>query len=237
LNNNILILGDGRLGSEIHNQTNWDIISRKKNPNIDFLNPKSYILNDKYDTIINCIAYTNTIDNNREKHWDINYKFVIDLVEECNRYGKKLIHISSDYIYSNSNQNANENDIPIHIPTWYVYTKLLSDAFVEAKSENYLTIRTSFKIKPWIHDTAWSDLIGNFDYIENISEKIIYLIKNDANGIFNVGSETKSIFDLAKQTKNDVTPVTIENNPNHIRPTDVTMNLNKYYNFYTNVDN
>ena len=44
-----------------------------------------YILNDKYDTIINCIAYTNTIDNNREKHWDINYKsrVFIGLEQDC----------------------------------------------------------------------------------------------------------------------------------------------------------
>ena len=28
--NNIAILGDGLLGSEIHSQTGWDLISRKK---------------------------------------------------------------------------------------------------------------------------------------------------------------------------------------------------------------
>lgn len=233
--NNILILGDGRLGSEIHSQTKWDIISRKKNPNINFLNPKSYINND-YDTIVNCIAYTNTIDNNKENHWNVNYKFVIDLVDQCNYYNKKLIHISSDYIYSNSNQNANENDIPIHIPTWYTYTKLLSDAYVEAKSNNFLTIRTSFKLKPWIYDSAWVDLKGNFDYIDKIAEKIVFLIRNNANGIFNVGSETKTIFDLAKQTKNDVISSTMNDNPNHIRPTDVTMDLNKYFDFLNNVN-
>jgi hypothetical protein len=27
-----------------------------------------------------------------------------------------------------------------------------------------LTIRTSFKLRPWIHDSAWLDLKGNFDY-------------------------------------------------------------------------
>jgi dTDP-4-dehydrorhamnose reductase len=237
LNNKVLILGDGRLGIEMHNQTNWDIISRKKNPDIDFLNPKSYIKNSNHDIIINCIAYTNTIDDNKQKHWDINYKFVIDLVEECNRYGKKLVHISSDYIYSNSNENANENDIPIHMPTWYTYTKLLSDAYVEAKSDNFLTIRTSFKLRPWIHDSAWLDLKGNFDYVDKIVEKIIFLIKNKADGIFNVGTEIKSIFDLAKQSKDNVLPTTIKNNPNHMRPTDVTMDLSKYSKFLNNVNN
>lgn len=227
----VLILGDGRLGSELRKQRQyWDILSRKINPDFDIdeintLHSAQFLY--RYNTIINCIAYTNTTDNNKQKHWDVNYKFVMDLTDFCNKNHTKLIHISSDYIYSNSESNTSEEDIPVHLPTWYCYTKLLADAYVEARSNHYLTIRTSFKERPWKFDNAWVDLCGNFDYVDVIVKKIIFLIENNAEGIYNIGTELKTIYDLAKQTKEDVKP-TIGSKIGHIRPTDVTMNLNKY---------
>ena len=72
-----LILGDGLLGSELSKKTGWDSISRKKD-GINFINLKSYESFLKpYEEIINCIAYTNTYDMNRELHWDINYGGVV----------------------------------------------------------------------------------------------------------------------------------------------------------------
>ena len=38
---NIILLGDGLLGTEIVKQTNWPYLSRKKN-NIDFTSPETY---------------------------------------------------------------------------------------------------------------------------------------------------------------------------------------------------
>ena len=91
-----------------------------------------------YNEIIKCIAHTDTYDKSRNLHWNINYKAVSDLVEICNKYNKKLIHISSDYVYSNSNPGSSEGDVPVHCNNWYGYTKLLGDAHVQLKSNNYL---------------------------------------------------------------------------------------------------
>jgi dTDP-4-dehydrorhamnose reductase len=76
----------------------WDYISRKKD-GIDFVNLDSYshLLN-SYDTVINCIADTNTYDPRRENHWDVNFKGVVNLVDFCRERDKKLIHISTDYL-------------------------------------------------------------------------------------------------------------------------------------------
>ena len=91
-----LILGDGLLGTELAKQTGWDFISRKKD-GIDFTDFTSYreYIKD-YDEIINCIAYTNTYDTEKDTHWNVNYKSVADLVTLCNILDKKLIHISTD---------------------------------------------------------------------------------------------------------------------------------------------
>ena len=219
---NFAILGNGLLGSEIHKQTGWDIISRKEN-GFDFRDLSSYenLLKD-YDVIVNCIANTNTYSPNKEEHWDINYKGVADLVDFCNKWSIKLVHISTDYVYTNSIKEASENDVPIHGDNWYSYTKLLGDAYIELKSNNYLICRGTHKPKPFPYEKAWTDQVGNFDYVDTISKLIIKLIESNSTGIFNVGTHVKSIFELASQT----TTVKVAFRPSEV-PGNTTMNLNK----------
>lgn len=220
---NYLILGDGLLGSEIIKQTNWDYISRKKD---EFDITKGVFNFENYATIINCIAYTDTYSNSKENNWNINYKAVADLVDYCNQNNKKLIHISTDYVYTNSVSNASEDDIPIHGNNWYSYTKLLADAYIELKCKNYLIIRESHKPHPFPYNNAWINHVGNFDYVNKIASIIILLTKLDINGIINVGTELKTIYDLAKKTKEDVVPSL---KPNHV-PNDVSINIDKLKN-------
>ena len=223
----IVILGDGLSGKEIHRITEWDVISRK-NCALDIRNVKTYKdIIKPYDIIVNCIGYTKTYihdDENKKLHWDINYKGLIDLVNECNKQNKKLVHISTDYIYANSCENAKETDTPVGLDNWYTYTKILGDGYVQAVSNNYLLLRTSFKPRPFPWKTAWTDLIGNFDYIDIISDIIVKLINVNAQGIYNVGTDKKSMYDLAIQT----VPNCIAINCNlNIPINNVTMNIDK----------
>lgn len=203
----ILILGDGLLGSELIKQTGWDYISPSKD-NIDVI--KKYgtfinkILDIKPDVIINCIGYTNTYDKERQKHWDLNYKFVVNLTDFCSANDIKLVHVSTDYIYANSTGTNREIDVPVHQETWYGYTKLLSDAYVQLNSRNYLMFRCGFKPKPFPYDKAYVNIKGNFDYVDVIARQMIELIKENRTGIWNIGTEYKSIYDLAFETKPDV---------------------------------
>lgn len=204
-----LILGDGLLGTELQNQTGWKVFSRKKD-GIDIRYPESYdYIFKKYSDIeiINCIGHVDTEDRTKQLHWNTNYVGVIDLVNLCNKYNVKLTHISSDFIYALSNYNTTEEDVPCAYPQWYIYTKLLSDGYVQAKSNNYLLIRTTFKKKPFPYDGAFVDLCGNFDYVDVIAEGIIKLINNNVNGVYNVGTEVKSMYYLALQTNKEVMPI------------------------------
>ena len=175
---NNIILGYGILGKELVKQTGWDYLSRSSNKNFDFKKVNSYSkIISNYDTVINCIANTNTYSNSREEHWDINYKSVSDLINICNKNNQKVIHISTDYIYSGSVSNASITDVPVHNQTWYGYTKLLGDAHVQLKANNYLIIRCGHKPKPFPYDKGFEDVIGNFDYVDKISDIIINLIE------------------------------------------------------------
>ena len=224
----IVVLGDGLLGKEIINQTGWDYYSRKKdNLNINNIVTWSHLLL-PYDVIVNCIAYTKTYDDNKQQHWDINYKAVAELVDYCNNHNKKLIHISTDYIYANSFQNADEEiTVPAQIETWYGYTKLLGDAYVQLKSKNYLICRESHKPFPFPYKEAWDNVETNGDFVNVIAELIIKLINKEAKGVFNVGTEPKTIYDLAVSKGFNVKSI---NSPSNV-PMNTTMNLNKLKKF------
>lgn len=222
--NKIVILGDGILGTELAKQTNWDMLSRKKD-GIDYLSIDSWISKlDDYNVIINCIANTDTYSDNRQLHWDVNFKAVSELVDYCNLHNKKFVQISTDYVYANSTTECSEYSVPVHQETYYAYTKLLADGYVELKSSNYLIIRETHKSFPFPYENAWIDQIGNFDYVNVISEYIIKLIKSDQIGIWNVGTELKSVFNLAAKTKINVQP---KLKPNSIIPYNTVMNINK----------
>lgn len=217
----IIVLGDGLLGSEIVKQTNWDYISRKKDK-FD-ITSSSFDCLLEYDTVINCIANTDTYSNNKELHWEVNYKGVVTLTDYCFLHNIKLIHISSDYVYTNSIENASEKDIPVHGRNWYSYTKLLGDSYVQL-NQNNLVLRGTHKPYPFKYPQAWIDQVGNFDYVPVIASIIIKLTKINASGLYNIGTELKTMNDLAKQTNPNVVPVTI---PNDNVPKNVSMDLSK----------
>jgi len=233
--NRVAILGDGLLGSELFKQTGWDVYSRKKNQ-FDITNTYSFNqLIDwsedrsagacKYDTIINCIAFTNTYSNDRESNWNVNYKGVSDLVDFCNTWNVKLVQISTDHIYANSESEATEESIPQPIPTWYGHTKMLGDAHVQLKCRDYLLIRESHKPYPFPYKEAWSNQYTNGDYVPVIAKLIVELINKHAEGIYNVGTEIKTWFNYTKKefnTQPSAKPAQA--------PADITMNLTKLKN-------
>ena len=219
----VLILGNGLLGSEIKKQTGWDSISRSTH-DIDFKDVTScYRYFKDYDVILNCIAHTDTYDKNKNDHWDINFKAVSRLCDWCYDNNKKLVQISTDFVYANSSDIPNENDIPVHAENWYSYTKVLADGYIELKGKDWLIIRCGHKPTPFPYEKAYTNIIGNFDYVDVIASKIINLIKNQKKGIYNVGTERKSIYELAQQTTPSVEPGYSEGS----MPTDIRMNCKK----------
>ena len=66
---------------------------------------------------------------------------------------------------------------------------------------------------------------GNFDYTSVIAEKIVELIKLKSSGIYNVGTDLKTLYDLGKKTNPTIEPTTeyIDESV----PDDVSMNLDK----------
>jgi dTDP-4-dehydrorhamnose reductase len=221
----VVVIGNGLLGKEIVRLSNWDCVSRSTH-DFDFADVTTVYQHIKdYDIIINCIAHTDTYSDDKNLHWAINYKAVSRLTDWCSENGKKLVHISTDYVYANSTGLPTENDVPIHANNWYSYTKLLADGYIELKSNNYLLIRCGHKEFPFKYTGAWSDVKGNFDYVQRIADGIIRLVALQREGIYNVGSsDSHTMHDLAKESFPEVNEIL----SNDYTPKNVSMNCMKY---------
>jgi dTDP-4-dehydrorhamnose reductase len=220
---NVLVLGDGLLGSELCRINDWDFVSRSKH-GFDITDESTYVkmMPCTGFTIVNCVANTDTYSNDRDSIWEVNISGTRKLIDFCNKWGAKIVQISSDYIYTNSKEGATEEDVPVHNQSWYGYSKLVSDAIVQEYAKNSLVIRCTHKPNPFSFDEAWVDQVGNFDYVDKIADMCSRLILNNASGVYNVGTETKSMYDLAKKTKD----VSVSHKPNQA-PGNVTMDVSK----------
>lgn len=236
-----LVLGDGILGTEIVKQTGWDYISRKKD-NFNITNPETYssyfidcyegvAFTVKYDCIINCIAYTDTYSHDRDINWEVNYKGVFNLINFCNTWNIKLVHISTDYMFANCiKEDPSEQDVPVHAENWYSYTKLLADGLIQLLSKKYLVCRCTHKPYPFPYKKVFSDRIGNFDYTPKIANLIIDLIKLQATGVYNVGTYKKTMKELVTQENPDIECI---DTPSGF-PKKTSMNIDKLKNFLNN---
>tara|TARA_B110000902_G_C14273493_1_gene574097 strand:+ start:280 stop:984 length:705 start_codon:yes stop_codon:yes gene_type:complete len=224
----IAVLGDGFLATEVIGQTGWSHFSRRED-GIDFNNIKTIdrILPKNCNTVVNCIANTDTYSENRETMLRTNYESIIELVKLCNKRKISLIHYSTDYVYAGSVSNAKETDIPIPDRTWYAYSKLLADEYIISNSNDYLIVRGSHRISPFPYDKAWSNQIGNFDSVDVLVLQWIKLIESGETGVWNIGTHDKSVYDLAILSNDRTEPAMA---PPHF-PLNTTMDLSKINEF------
>tara|TARA_Y100000114_G_scaffold101094_1_gene94248 strand:+ start:453 stop:1136 length:684 start_codon:yes stop_codon:yes gene_type:complete len=223
-----LILGDGLLGSELHELTKWDLASRKLS-NLDINNlSKLKDLVSGYNIIVNCIANTDSYSDDKDKHLNTNFRFAVNLSNICNNLNIKLIHISTEFVYANNIQPPTEEDLPLPDKSWYAYSKLLADEYISLTNNNFLICRLLHKPNPFPYDDVW-DVITSGDTVDKISSLIVLLIKEGATGIFNVGTGRKKLSNIAPGKK--VIP-----KPNHV-PFDTSMNLSKLNLFLNNENN
>jgi dTDP-4-dehydrorhamnose reductase len=214
-----LILGNGLLGTELQRLTGWKCVPHEFE-GFDLFEPWNFgfYLSDG-DPIINCTGHTKE-HKDRFCNMELNFRAVIDLVEYCNTHRKKYVHISTDIVYSGSVHFASEDDVPVHAPNWYAYSKLLADGYVQTVCADYLLIRTAFKPRPFPYSVAFNKF-GNFDYVDVIAELIVKLIEADVKGVYNVGTRFKSMCEHARETVPNV-QVSFKSDP-----VDVSMNLDK----------
>lgn len=183
--------------------------------------------------IVHCAAYTNVpgaeTPEGRLKAFRLNVLGTQNIKHLANALGVPMIYISTDYVYPGETGNYSEEDA-VRPVNYYAITKLMGEVFMDPDID--LIIRTSFKPNtPWPFPKAFDDLYTSADYVDVIAEKIsdcLMHIVYDGDGIFNIGTERKSIYDLARRRNTNVKPMSRKEITNVHLPSDISMNTDRF---------
>ena len=126
----------------------------------------------------------------------------LNVLKSCKDLGKKLVFISTDYVFDGEKGNYTIDD-PINPLSKYAKTKAAAELLVRTY-ENSLVIRTSFFGYEFPYEAAFVDQWSSKDYVDIIAPKVLKEILSDKKGIFHVGNERRSIYDLARVRNKNV---------------------------------
>ena len=155
------------------------------------------------------------------KSIDLNIIGTAKLVKICNKFKIKIIYFSTGYVYEGTKGNYKEND-PVKPFNNYGLSKLGGECAV-SMYKNSLILRITMTEKPFKYKEAFTNLISNFMYHEDLVKILPKLINK--KGILNVGGKQQSIYDFAKSKKLNVKK--IKSSKFNKLPLKQGMNLNK----------
>jgi dTDP-4-dehydrorhamnose reductase len=194
--------GSGTLGSEL--------IKISKAYDVEFIAPASkycdirnpfevrhHILNSKCDTIVHSAAITDVkaTENDPSLAWDVNVLGTINVLKSCKDLGKKLVFISTDYVFDGEKGDYTIDD-PINPLSKYAKTKAAAELVVRTY-ENSLVIRTSFFGYDFPYEAAFVDQWSSKDYVDVIAPKVLRETLSDKVGIVHTGNGRRTIYEIA----------------------------------------
>lgn len=149
----VLVTGaGGQLGKEVIKQlmisNDFEVIAtdHKELSIEDFVQVEKVLNNYMPEIVINCAAYTAVDDSetNIEKAYQINALGPKHLAIICDKIGAKLVHISTDYVFSGDEKTSRKEDDETRPNTIYGKSKLMGEELVKTFCKKHFIIRTAW---------------------------------------------------------------------------------------------
>jgi len=192
--------GDGHLNSKFKELNDSEFIFLNKRE-LDITNPnsiqevfKSY----DFDYVIHSAALTRPMtlhDENPQLSIDVNIIGTSLITKACIKYNKKLIYISTDYVYEGVVGKYNESD-GIKPFNKYGWSKLGGECAVQLH-DNHLILRLAMVEYPFPYAAAFDNVYKSCIWSDEVPQKILKLI--DQRGTLNLGGKSQSIYEFAKE--------------------------------------
>ena len=167
--------------------------------------------------LINCAAYTDV--DGCEEHEDIAFSLNAQgpqlLAQACERYGTKLLHISTDYVFDGEKSEPyTEEDAP-HPISVYGRAKLAGEEGILKSMQDFIIVRPQWLFGPHGKNfvstilgiarerdsiNVVNDQWGSPTYSKDLAKALRRLIDRDARGVYHVCNRGRATwFDLAKK--------------------------------------
>lgn len=151
---------------------------------------------------------------NKKTAWAINVIGVKNVADACERTGKRLIYISTDFVFNGEKDFYTEDDEPDPI-NWYGKTKYEGEKIVSSSKTPWTILRISY---PYRANFAKKDFVrilidklNNEERLKMITDQIItptfvddlagvldYFFQNNTTGVYHAtGSDSLSPYDIA----------------------------------------
>ena len=194
----------------------------------DYTNVDEYFKENKnrFDYVIHAGAITRPMvihEDNPTLSIETNIVGTANIVMACEKYNKKIIYISTDYVYEGIDGNYKETDAMKPF-TKYGWSKLGGECAVQMY-DNHLILRMAMNKKPFPHPKALKDMKKSLMYIEDAAKVTLKLL--DETGIMNVGGKSQSVYDFVKKENSDIEPIYLKDISDVNMATDCSMDTTK----------
>ena len=198
--------GDGSLCKEFKKlESELFIFLNKDEMDItDSRNVEKIFLKHDFDYIIHTAALTRPMfihEKDPYKSIDVNIIGTSNVVKACIKFNKKIIYISTDYVYG-TGENFNEKS-PLLPCNKYSWSKLGGECAV-MMHQSHLILRVAMTQFPFPHEYAYTNIFKSSIWIDQIP-KIVIKYKH-LNGVLNVGTKSQSIYDFVSKRQKNILP-------------------------------
>ena len=211
----VLITGsNGQLGNEIRVLSNqfpeFEFIFTDVDE-LDITNPEalnSFFEVNHPDILINCAAYTavDKAEDDRDNAFIINEYAVGLLGEMAHRFGARMIHVSTDYVFDGKSYIPYTEEMPVNPSTVYGQSKQAGDALLMQVCSQAAIVRTSWLYSSFGNNfvktmrrlaaereqlTVIFDQIGTPTYAADLAKALLIMAKSSdfVPGIYHFSNE------------------------------------------------
>ena len=180
----------------------------------------------KFDIVIHAAAITRPMvihEDNPKLSIKTNIIGTSNVVLMCERYNKKIVYISTDYVYEGTDGNYKEKDA-LKPFTKYGWSKLGGECAVQMY-DNHLILRMAMNKKPFPHPKALIDMKKSLMWIKDAANVTLKLL--DETGTVNVGGKSQSVYDFVKEENPKIKPILLDDIPDVNMATDWSMDTTK----------
>ncbi len=209
----LLTGGSGRLGTELRALLPDVVAPSSSELDVtDAAGTLRVVERERPEVVIHAAGYTAVAAAERERGtcWAVNVVGTRNVVAAANAVDAKLVHISTDYVFSGETGGYHEDDTPGPVVNYYALTKLVAEEAARA-ARRHLIIRTSFRPREFQYPVAFSDVYTGQDYVDVIAPEIALAVTHAPeikDEVLHIVTERKSVYELARRRSPDVQPGT-----------------------------
>ncbi len=199
---------DGMLGRDLRDRLAAEQVTHTDRDTLDITDARAVVDAVKgFDVVVNCAAWTDVdgAETSEAAAMALNAHGPRNLAQACREAGARLVHLSTDYVFSGDATSPYDEDAPCDPASAYGRTKAAGEAAVrrELPEGRHLLVRTA-----WLYGehgrcfpttiarlassrgavSVVDDQVGQPTWTHDVADRLVRLVQRGAAGTFQVTS-------------------------------------------------